>query len=487
MARQIRQIDLQRAQRAFDSGDFLLASQLLTRLLAIRPDNTSWWYLLACAEGELGRLQQAERAIERGLALDPAHRGLLTRLARTRMERDDLPGAHEAIDRAIAASPDEPRPISVKAELLMVEGRLADADAVLRDALPRCTPAYPLAIVQSRVSMALGRINESADILWDLRLDETIPPIARRSLLFQLAGALDKGGRYDDAFDAASEANALRHLRFDADAFDRSIDLMIQRWRPGAVEPCSASSDRPVFIVGLPRTGTSLLEQMLSRSDLVHAAGELPLIRLTAHALALSEIAPFDHIHKTDRLHERLLAKHARDYLARSAPPHTPAPPRVTDKDPINIEHLGLISVMLPAARVIRCTRNPIDAGLSIYFQEFHSQLSWAGDLEHIARYARGVHRLVEHCAGPLGIQILDVPYEKLTSDTEATLRAVFTFLDIPFDPRALTPHESSRVVITASNQQVREPIHTRSVQRWRSYERHLQPLIAALGPLACR
>lgn len=474
------QQDLIDARRAFDAGDFLRASHLLRRLLQAQPTNTNWLYLLACAEGELGRLGEAQRVIERGLAVDPTHRGLLTRLARLRMARQDLAGAHEAIDRAIASDPRESRPLSVKAELLEYEGRSDEALALLEEGLRTRSPAYPLAIVYARVCQGLGRPEDALRALEPLRDDDTIPPLARRSLLFQLGGVLDRLERYDEAFRAYERANALRRMDFDADAFERSIDLLIERWTPGAWDRSSQTSERPVFIVGLPRTGTSLLEQMLACAPQVHAAGELPIVRLIAHDLALSQVRPFDHVHKIDRLHPALLDKHARRYLAEHAPTNRDAI-RVTDKEPVNIEHLGLIASLLPHARVIHCTRDPLDAGLSIFFQEFTGVLPWAGDLSHIGRYTRCIDRLMDHWRRVLDLPVCAVRYEDLTQDTEGTLRRVFAHLDLPFCEQSLSPHENRRVTFTASNQQVREAIHTRSLARWRHYEPHIGPLREAL------
>lgn len=481
MPRAPTQADLARAKHAFDSGDYLLASELIRGLLSSQPTNTNWLYLLACAEGELGRMGEARRIIERGLGIDPNHRGLLTRLARALFEAGDSKGAHDAIDRAIATSPNESRPISVKAEILEYEGKSAEAAALLEGAMARCSPTYPLAIVFARVCRSLGRSEEALRAILPLKDDGSIPPPARRTLLFALGELLDRFERYDEAFDAYARANALRRGGFDPDAFDRSVDLLMERWAPGCCEESSVAGERAAFIVGLPRTGTSLLEQMLSRSERIHGAGELPMIRASAHALGLCEVAGFDHVHGVSRLHERVLTKHARDYLERHAPRGCAAS-IVTDKDPVNIEHVGLIRAMLPSARFILCTRHPLDTLVSIFFQEFRTQLPWAGDIVHIARYSRAISRLSDHWRDVLGVAMLDVPYEDLASNTEPTLRAVFTHLGVAFDERSLRPHESERVVRTASNQQVREAIHTRSIGRWKHYEKHLASAKEILG-----
>jgi hypothetical protein len=157
---------------------------------------------------------------------------------------------------------------------------------------------------------------------------------------------------------------------------------------------------------------------------------------------------------------------------------------RVTDKMPGNFFHLGLIQLMLPNARVIHCKRDPLDTCLSCYFQDFNLPHGYANELHDIAEFYLGYHRLISHWEKVLDLQMLPVRYEELVADPERVIRRIVDFSGIEWDEQCLQYYENSRYVGTASYQQVRQPIYTGSVQRWRNYQRYLEPLIRRLGPL---
>jgi hypothetical protein len=155
---------------------------------------------------------------------------------------------------------------------------------------------------------------------------------------------------------------------------------------------------------------------------------------------------------------------------------------RVTDKMPHNFLGLGLIELLFPQARVIHCMRDPLDTCLSIYFQQFNKHHPYANSLEHLGRYYNQYLRMMEHWKKTLRIPVMDVKYEEMVDDPEATSRALIDFCELEWDDRCLRFHESKRVVTTPSYDQVRRPIYKKSVARWKKYEKHLGPLKAALN-----
>jgi hypothetical protein len=220
-----------------------------------------------------------------------------------------------------------------------------------------------------------------------------------------------------------------------------------------------------VLIVGMPRSGTTLAEQILASHPQVQGAGELPFW----NAAAGRWIAPPSG--------ESTLRQFAEDYLA-VLDEASPDAPRVVDKMPANFMFLGLIHAALPRARIIHLTRNPIDTCLSIYFQNFGTVHAYANDLDDLAHYYGQYLRVMDHWRRvlPTGV-LLDVPYEALVENPEHWSRAMIEHIALPWHARCLEFHATARMVSTFSKWQVRQPIHRASVARWRHYEKFLGPL----------
>ncbi|HET9330098.1 MAG TPA: sulfotransferase, partial [Steroidobacteraceae bacterium] len=234
-----------------------------------------------------------------------------------------------------------------------------------------------------------------------------------------------------------------------------------------------SDSERPVLIIGMPRSGTSLTEQILASHPQVAGAGEVRFWeRILGPAAGWeAEDAP------GQALREQLVA----DYLARLGI-HAGGARHVIDKLPGNFLYAGAIHALLPRARFIHMQRHPLDTCLSVYFQNFHNATPFAHDLADLAHYYGQYLRLMAHWRDvlPPGT-LLEVPYEGLVADTEGWTRRMLEFIGLEFDARCLEFHRTERVVITASKWQVRQQISNTSIGRWRHYEKHLQPLRALL------
>ncbi|OYV75767.1 MAG: hypothetical protein B7Z74_00910 [Deltaproteobacteria bacterium 21-66-5] len=311
-----------------------------------------------------------------------------------------------------------------------------------------------------------------------------LPGDGRTRLLFRLGQLHDKKGYYDEAFAAWEEANQGVAIRFDREAHRRFVDALIEAFSREAFARLPRSgcmAPGPVFIVGMPRSGTSLVEQILASHRQVHGAGELPWIPRLAESLTAASGGARTFPDGVQTAAMAVLERFAQEYL-RLSQSGAGAARYVTDKLPVNCLYLGLIALLFPGARIVHCARDPRDTALSLYSQYFGLRLPFAYRLGDIAVFYREYRRLMRHWAQVLPLPLHTVRYEELARDPEPVIRGLLAFLDLDWEPGCREPHRSGRVIATASYEQVRAPIHAGAVDRWRHYETHLGGLFAALG-----
>jgi tetratricopeptide (TPR) repeat protein len=303
------------------------------------------------------------------------------------------------------------------------------------------------------------------------------------SAIFTLAKLLDDGGRYDEAFVRYAEANALQRsllaemgARFDPEGFRRHVGSLIETWTGKRLHSSTAwgnPSELPVFIVGMPRSGTTLVEQIAASHTRVFGAGERKDIERITDELAPHQgsVAPW--------LAERV-RRLADEQLERL---HTlgGGAERVIDKMPDNILHLGTIATLYPKARIIFCRRDPRDVCLSCYFQKFMEGHEYSYDLADCAQRYLETARVAERWRRVLPLAMLEVSYETLVENLEQEARRLIAFLGLDWETACLDFHRTERSVVNASAWQVRQPLYQRSVGRWKHYERHLSPLLDVL------
>lgn len=301
---------------------------------------------------------------------------------------------------------------------------------------------------------------------------------------FALGKIYDDSGLYDLAWPHFAAGNRLEAVRqpFEATAHAAHVDELIGYFSAGrlADRGLGTHDPRPVFIVGLPRSGTTLVEQILASHPEVHGAGEREdLGRIeaglsgrtpsgTPYPVCLDDLGPGPARELARRYLEGVCAR-AGDAV------------RVTDKMPHNFLRLGLAALLLPAARVIHCRRAPRDTCLSIFFQKFSGANPYAYDLNRIAAFHRDYRRLMEHWRAALPLAMLEVRYEDLVADQEAQTRRLLDFCGLAWRDECLSFFRARRSVATSSSWQVRQPVYRSSLARWRNYEKHLTPLLEAL------
>ncbi|MEO0630616.1 MAG: sulfotransferase, partial [Planctomycetota bacterium] len=299
---------------------------------------------------------------------------------------------------------------------------------------------------------------------------------------------------YDKAFAAFAASHDEVSEPWDPDAFSRRIGDVVAKWTPDAawnVPQLKPVQGRPtfVFIVGMPRSGTSLVEQLLASVPGVFAAGERPELRQVAEQIEKPKPGERAVLHHPEWLRETNLTEGASFYAqrldaTRQALKLDP-PTHITDKMPYNFFYLPLLAKMFPGAKVIRCTRDPVDTCLSNYFQTFAGSHPHIHDLAHLGRFHRDHDRLMEHwltIAPDMGLEVAEANYEALVSDFEAEARRLVAFAGLDWTDDVLRFHDNKRAARTASNDQVRQPIYNSSVNRRDNYADHIGPLVTALG-----
>jgi tetratricopeptide (TPR) repeat protein len=404
---------------------------------------------------ESRRTRQAVDSFRQAIQLQPAHAGAHLGLAAAlRIQR--RPAEAEASCRqALEIAPESADGLVLLGELNADGGRFAEAQALFARALrqdPGFTPAY--------CSIAAHRRMTAADDGW-LRsvqslLERSLPAAHQMQLRYVLGKYFDDTGSYDEAFSNYQRANELNKAlgsRYEAARLTSLVDGLIGERNHLGVQ--SNDSQQPIFIIGMPRSGTSLAEQILSSHASVFGAGE---------------VAFWD---RADPRNEQL----ASQYLERIGESANGAP-RITDKMPANFLYLGLIHAVFPHARIIHMRRHPLDTCLSVYFQNCFNVSPYANDLNNLAHYYGQYLRIMQHWRAALpGDALLEVSYEDLVQDTQTWARRMVDFVGLPWDPSCLEFHRTERAVITASKWQVRQKINTGSVGRWRKYARYLAPL----------
>jgi Tfp pilus assembly protein PilF len=460
------------------------------RALKINPDFAEAHNNLGNGFRALGKLEDAETSYRCALKINPQFAEAHCNLGMALRLQGRTAEAQASCRSALDLKPQSPEAYAVLAESSADQGDFAAAERMFEQAISIGAESPELWAGIARLRKMTR--NDAAWLAQAQRIAERgLPPRQEIGLRYAIGKYFDDVQDFEQAFMNFRRANELTKLRraaHDAEQLTKTVDLMVraydQSWvsrrRPNALE-----SVRPVFIVGMLRSGTSLAEQILASHHAVFGAGELTfwngaLAGYQASALGAAQS-------------DAVLPRLAGDYLQLLQRSSSNAL-RVVDKMPTNFPYLGLIHAALPNARVIHLRRNPADTCLSIYFQHFEATVSYANDLEDLAHYYTQYLRVMAHWRSILPEQVLlEVPYEGLVANQETWSRRMLEFIGLPWDPHCLDFHKTNRTVITASKWQVRQAITTSSVERWRNYEKFLGPLRrlmesdAANGALAAR
>lgn len=426
--------------------DLNRAIALYRRALELKPTAAFAAYNLAAALDEDAKHAESMTYLERTIEMDPKHAPARHRLAvlLEQMGRFDEAGAHYREVRRL-----DPRHTSSLANLIAMRSSRPD-EQMAGDAL---------------------RLLDSPDVSEDDRL----------KLNHGLGKYLDSTGEHARAFEHFAACKAIVRKRappFEVAAhaanFDRLIKVFSREFLAGR-DHGADSSHRPVFIVGMPRSGTTLAEQILASHPLVFGAGEL-----TEMPRIVKSLRPY-YPESVATLPAPEVAQLAAQYLAVIDARSPSDAQRVTDKMPMNFQHLGLIATLFPNAHIVHCRRDPRDVGISCFIELFELEHGYTSDLAAFAGFFLEYERLMAHWRAALPMPIFELRYEQMVAEPEATSRALVAHCGLEWDAACLSFEKSERTVQTPSRWQVRQPIYRTSLGRWRNYESQLAPLIGVL------
>jgi tetratricopeptide (TPR) repeat protein len=524
LAASVRDPRLMEAGLALVEGRLAAAEGLLRAHLKARPTDIAAIRMMAELAGRLGRYSDSETLLRRALELAPGFTAARANLA-TVLYRQNRPAeAIEILDALLDVQPDSPSQQNLKAAALGRIGAFDEAIHIYRQVLERLPGQARIWMSFGHVLKTVGRLDEGVaayrraiglapalgEAWWSLANLKTVrlgpadveamtaalaaPGLSRDDLFhlhFALGKAHDDASEPELAFHHYAEGNRLRSalIGYEADRTSRGVDRSVALFTPAFFaqrENWGCPAPDPIFILGMPRAGSTLVEQILASHGEVEGTMELPDIpalvkRLGARSRKAEESA-YPEVLAT--LGPDSLRALGEEYLERARIHRRTDKPFFIDKMPNNWAHVGLIRLILPGARIVDARRHPLDCCFSNFRQHYARGQGFSYSLTDMGRYYSDYVRLMAHFDRVLSGRIHRVVHERLIDEPEREIRALLDSLGLAFDPACLRSHENRRAVRTASSEQVRRPINREGVGQWRPYERWLGPLKEALGPV---
>jgi tetratricopeptide (TPR) repeat protein len=468
------------------SGRLEEAVATYQRLLAKWPNLADSWYNLALLQRQVGQFEAAltsyQQALDRG-ARDPEE----IHLNRGVIYADHLndPASSEAeLNRALALNKNYVPALLNLANLHEDQGA-RDAALAVYERILTLNPERADAL--ARYASLKSVISPNEPLV--ARIEQAIarPALAAREkadLAFALGKILDDCAAYDRAFKAYEAANRFSRASaspgravYDRKRHEAAVDEIIATFAPDRIPKSASPAQAPIFICGMFRSGSTLVEQVLASHKRVTAGGEVP----TLPSMVASQLSPFPA--SAAQLTEAAVTNMAQNYLSQLSKLF-PGASLITDKRPDNFLFIGLIKAMFPTAKIINTKRNPLDNCLSVYFLHLDHGMSYALDLIDTAHYYRQYARLMSHWRSLYPGDILDFDYDDFVRDPKPPVARMLSFCGLEWDDACLSFHQAKNVVKTASVWQVREPLYHRSSGRWSNYQEQIGPLLSYLNDM---
>ena len=467
------------AELAARIGRMRDAEGLLRRAVELAPGWTAARANLALILGRMGRPAEALELLDDVFALEPEEVGHWNLKAATLGRLGEFEEAMELYRGVLDRSPNQPRVWLSYGHMLKTVGRQADGIAAYRRAIelkPALGEAWWSLANLKTVRFGEADVAAMRAALATQGLDDE----DRLHLEFALGKAMHDADAADEAFAHYARGNALRLTRhpFKGEAITRLVDRSIEAFTEDVLaRPGGCDAPDPIFIVGMPRAGSTLVEQILSSHSLVEGTSELPDLP----AIARKSGKYVKHAVEMSAEERRSSGE---EYLKRASVQRRTDRPFFIDKLPNNWMFVPFIQLVLPNAKIIDARRHPLGCCFSNFRQHFARGQDFTYDLDDLGRYYSDYARLMAHVDDVLPGRVHRVIYERMVNDTEAEIRALLDYCGLEFEPACLSFHETDRAVRTASSEQVRRPIYRDATGEWQRYERHLEPLKSALGPV---
>lgn len=479
---------------AFTAADYNRAAHIFQQVLRARPNSPEVLYDLARCDMQMGRFADARRSLEMVKRALPNVPDVHIQLARTWELQRNFPEALSAIEEALRVAPGHLGAIARKATILDESGERQAAYDLLAPHFNPDKPDADIAFTLGRVARRVGKPAEARAAYEAVLSSPLLNKISRSQVLYRLAALLDEQKEYDRAFELFQQANDARKVGYKASDTTALVDRIISVWTRDAIARlprASVTHKGMVFIVGMPRAGKTLVEQILASHPKVYGSGELSYMNQVVRQL---NVASGAHTDPSKRLPGDMqsvtdigvctranLDRVTRDYIQHTTKGAGSAAV-VTDKFALNYFHLGLIQLMFPDAKVLHCTRHPFDTCLSCYFQSWTGSYHFCHDLGDLALFYKDYLRLMDHWRNTLDLPIVDLKYEDLVENQEARSRDMIDFLGLPWDERCLKFYETNRTAQLVNQEQVTKPMYRSALARYRNYSKHIKPLQNEFG-----
>jgi tetratricopeptide (TPR) repeat protein len=462
------QAAFRQAESLANAGHHAQALPIYQQIVRAKPRWPYAYYGLADLYANLGQFSLALSNIRKAIDRKPNHALFYAKIAEIENRLDDKDSALQSVGRAIELEPKNPQHIVTKATILRSNADPQAAFDLLESALPEHKTDDQLVRFYASLAGALGDPKAGIDILEPLTQTINPDPIVTATHHFTLAKLYDQAEQYGLAYQAAAAGAKLRGDTYSPDQRESQLTERIAAWSKTRLDSLPRSrvkTDKPIFIVGMPRSGTTLIEQIIAAHPDAYGCGELIGI-LEADAEIGGELESLKPA-MIDRIARRVLKG------MESQVPKGEKPKRVTDKLPLNFQHLGLIEVLFPQARVIHCRRGVLDNFISCYLLDFAgvNNHAYAYDPGHFAHFYSVYLRTMEHWKSVCSVPILDVEYEEVVGDQLGQTERILEFVGLGWDDACMAFFEARRAVNTASVEQVRKGMYSSSVGRWKNYQ----------------
>jgi tetratricopeptide (TPR) repeat protein len=477
------------ARIASDDERYAAAEGLLRRIVELAPDFQPGYSDLAGFLVERSRLHEAVGVLEKAIELRPAQADLHRMLADTLSIINKPQAALQSYERCLALEPGQLPALMGRGHMQRIVGQ---RDAAISSYV-ECTRRHP-ACGEAWWNLASMRgyrfsatdMQQMTSLLASADIDEP----SRIALNFALARACEADGNFETAWKYYVQGNAAKRRTVSYDPVETATQNdtrirvfsrdMLQRLADRATTP----GPTPIFIVGMPRSGSTLIEQILASHSLAEGCGELPYVIMLSAMVGGTDPHGPKYPEILAKMRQDELLKLGNDYLQYSAAHRSDATRFFTDKMPANFTHVGLIHLVLPQAIIIDARRNPMDTCIANFRQLFAQGKNQTYDLPELGEYYLEYRRLMDHWDAVLPDRVLKVQYEDLVRDLETEVRRILQHCELPFEKACLDFHASKRPVNTASSEQVRLPIYGDAVGYWKNYESHLAELKQILEPV---